>query len=449
MKENKHGEIFGIILKFQDRNKIHEYLEDNLTGHAPKLLKGASLNLIDAVRNCTLSPIFIPVKGNPTNKVVIEIDVRPNSHHCGTTVFWMWAKSKSKIYSKNDIKRHYIRQGTSTKQINMSDKKDRKYFEAAVKNNSEVLQYWEEGTRSLSSLRKVGLGTLRASGETLAKVNIVREAYLQGVIDMRSDNHVMRSISTCIKACDLRLDKITGNMLATLVKILQRNDAHSKGPSKIIMNDEAGGASERKSIKVHRNPRKSQEIVVNDFMDDNETCSQSSSESHELEYANRKAQSTNIHTNSLVPPQVQLRHPKLLKNSNGKKRGLPIKFFWKQWTPDDQIEYKKEVDTSGKDTIIFNPSKDGQFKEWIGFRPSQIRKKDCIKAVRVIRPGLSKQDVKPLSERDLEKVVNEFREQRAKGDTEITEGFLKRLGEKHDFKTGQYEYQTNCFDSRQ
>ena len=424
------------MLKFQDRNKIQEYLEDSLSGHSPKLLKGASLGLMGAVRNFILSPIFIPVKGNPTSKVVIEVDVRPNTHHCGTTIFWVWAGGKSKLQTKNDGKKYYLREGTSTRQINMnnmSEKKELKYLEAAVKKNSEVLQSWEEGTRALSSLRQVRLGTIRTSGEILTKVNIVREAYLQGVIDMRSDNHVMRSISTCIKSCDMRLDKITGSMLATLVKVLQKSDSHSKGASKIIENDNVVKSSETKSRKAPFLD-KSQEFIVNDSISDEndggeENGAQSWSESRKLMNNNRKALlSTKLLNSPLVPPQVQLRHPKLTFQS-----------MWKRITPHEQVEYKKKVDTSGKDTIIYDPTEHGQFKDWIGSTPSQIRRNDGIKAVRVIRPGLSKQEVKPLSDRDLEKVVKEFKKQRAKGDKNITVGFLKRLGEKHGFTTGQYQ----------
>ena len=125
---------------------------------------------------------------------------------------------------------------------------------------------------------------------------------------------------------------------------------------------------------------------------------------------------------SFVPPGVQEQ----------------LKQLWKLWTPNDQENYKKMVDASGKDTIIYDPTKHGQFKDWIGFAPSQIGRDDGIKSVRVIRPGLSKQDVKPLSETDLDKVVNEFKEQSAKGDKTITKEFLKKLGVKHGYTTGQY-----------
>ena len=351
MKENKHGEIFGIVLKFQDRNKIHEYLEDNLTGHAPKLLKGAPLGLIGAVRNCILSPIFIPVKGNPTAKVVIEIDVRPNTHHCGANIFWVWGKSNSKLHVKNDSKKYYLREGTSTRKINMSDKKEEKYLTKVVESNSGVLEsrnLWQLG--DIQTEKKI--------------VNIVR-----GVTDMRSDNHVMGSIVKCLKAWDVSIEKNYASLLGTIINILQKNDQHSKG-----------------------------------FLNTNRSDMQSS------------------------------------ETDPRKKGGFTmLSNLWKRLTPDEQVEYKKEVDTSGKDTIVYDPTKHGQFKDWPGFKPSQIRKTDGIKAVRVIRPGLSKHDVKPLTDGDLEKVVKEFKKQREKGDEKITVGFLTRLGKKHGFTTGQYQ----------
>ena len=72
----------------------------------------------------------------------------------------------------------------------------------------------------------------------MAKVNIVREAFLQGVIDTRSDNRIKRSISACINSCDMKLDKMTGSMLATLVQILQMSDIHTKVSSKSAKNDD-------------------------------------------------------------------------------------------------------------------------------------------------------------------------------------------------------------------
>ena len=315
-----NGEILGITLRFQDRKKVLEYFGDNLTGPAPKLLKGASLALISAIRNCVLSPIFLPLKGHPGNKVIIEVDVRPNSYHCGTTIFWMWGKYKgksiAKLQFKNDCRKYYLREDTSTRKIDMSDKKEEKYLKKVVEDNAGLLQSW--------SPRQ--LGDIPTEQKI---VNIVR-----GVMDMRSDNYVMRSITKCLNAWDMSVNKNSGILLGTLINILQTK-------------------------------------------------------------------------------------------------------LWKRWTPDDQIEYKKKVDTSGKDTIIYDPTKHGHFKDWMGFTPSQIRKEDGVKSVRVIRPGLTKQEVKPLSDRDLEKVVKEFKKQRAKGDEKITVGFLNRLGKKHGFTMGR------------
>ena len=75
--EMKHGEIVGMRVNIQDRYKISEFVEENLIGIAPKMLKNASQNYKRDLRNCVLPPVFIQVEGYPS-KVVIEIDVHPN-----------------------------------------------------------------------------------------------------------------------------------------------------------------------------------------------------------------------------------------------------------------------------------------------------------------------------------------------------------------------------------
>ena len=134
---NLHGEIMGITVEVQDRHKIHEYFEDNLNGIAPKMLKGASQKYIRDLSNCVLPPIFIPIKGNPS-KVVIEIDVHPRVSNCGSTKFWLSENSKK------GSRRYFTREGTSTREINMSVKKDRDFLEDFVKKNSQTLSEWEK-----------------------------------------------------------------------------------------------------------------------------------------------------------------------------------------------------------------------------------------------------------------------------------------------------------------
>ena len=86
----------------------------------------------------------------------------------------------------------------------------------------------------------------------------------------------------------------------------------------------------------------------------------------------------------------------------------------------------------------YDPKSDGgDFKGWFGARPSQIEKAQNIKAVRVIRPGLNEDDLKTVSEDDLEKITKEFVEERAKGDKFITPEFLNKLGKKYGFTTGK------------
>ena len=425
-KGNLHGEILGVPVRFEDRSKIHDYLEANLTGPAPKLLKGASPLLMNAVRQSILSPVFIPLSGYSA-RVVIEVDVRPNSHHCESVVFWMWEKPKSKLQSQNDRKIGYLREGTSTRKFNPSDKKERKYVEAVVRTNSEVLKSWEEAEKPVTrQLRVMRTEDTMKNVSILRDAFLVRDAILEGFIDMRSDKHIMSSIAKCTRT----FDKNTTSLLCTAVKLFQKNDQNSKENLKAIRNEVPGGIIENNSISNDKNEGETGN-QENDFCNEKkESFTPSLSESKEPKIEESlgrpsmpcETQSTRQKNRSFVPPRVQEQ----------------LKQLWKLWTPNDQENYKKMVDASGKDTIIYDPTKHGQFKDWIGFAPSQIGRDDGIKSVRVIRPGLSKQDVKPLSETDLDKVVNEFKEQSAKGDKTITKEFLKKLGVKHGFTTGQY-----------
>ena len=109
----------------------------------------------------------------------------------------------------------------------------------------------------------------------------------------------------------------------------------------------------------------------------------------------------------------------------------------RDWTPEEQIEYKRRVELSGDETLVFDPEKDGSFKDWIGFRPSQIGMDEGIKAVRINRPGLTKEDLNPVTDDELERIMREFEEQRAKGDITITKEFLDNLGLKYGFTIGK------------
>ena len=256
-----------------------------------------------------------------------------------------------KLRAKHVCRLYYLREDTSTRKIDMSEKKEMKYLKKVADDNAGELY-------TTNLMRQ--LGDVRVEDKA-AKI-------IQSVLNLRSDNHVMRaSVAMCLQVWEISKVKKYGTLLDNVFKILQMNDQHS-----------------RPSLKIEGN--------------------------HEQ--------------TSVIEPR--------------KKHGFKLSKLWKRWTPDDQIQYKKKVDTSGKDTIIYDPTMDGEFKDWIGFTPSQIRKQDGIKAVRVIRPGLSKKEVKPRSDKELEKVVKEFKKERAKGDEKITVTFLKRLGKKHGFTTGQY-----------
>ena len=118
--------------------------------------------------------------------------------------------------------------------------------------------------------------------------------------------------------------------------------------------------------------------------------------------------------------------------------GLTIKSS-RDWTPEEQIEYKRRVEASGDETLVFDPEKDGSFKDWTGFRPSQIGMDEGIKAVSVNRRGLTKEDLNPVTDGDLEKTTKEFEEQKAKGDVNITKEFLANLALKYGFTVGKSE----------
>ena len=62
--------------------------------------------------------------------------------------------------------------------------------------------------------------------------------------------------------------------------------------------------------------------------------------------------------------------------------GLSLKSS-RKWTTEEQIEYKRRVKSSGDETLVFDPEKDGSFEDWAGFRPSQIGQDEGIRAVRV------------------------------------------------------------------
>ena len=119
--------------------------------------------------------------------------------------------------------------------------------------------------------------------------------------------------------------------------------------------------------------------------------------------------------------------------------GLTIKSS-RDWTTEEQIEYKKRIESSGLETLVFDPEKEDSFKDWVGFRPSQIGMDKGIKAVRVNRQGLTKEELDPVTSNELEKITKEFEDQRAKGDSSITKEFLIKLGLKHGFTIGMNKF---------
>ena len=117
----------------------------------------------------------------------------------------------------------------------------------------------------------------------------------------------------------------------------------------------------------------------------------------------------------------------------------------KRWSTDEQMQYKTKIKSSSLKTVIYDPAVDGyqdldqdsRFKQWFGARPLQIEKKHGIKAVKVIRQGLTQGDLKSVSEEDLEKITQEFKDKRGEGDRSVTEDFLKELAMKYGFTAGK------------
>ena len=108
----------------------------------------------------------------------------------------------------------------------------------------------------------------------------------------------------------------------------------------------------------------------------------------------------------------------------------------KHWTPSEQIEYKEMVNNCGKTTLIYEPN-NGEFTKWTGFTPLEIGKDKRVRAVGVLRPSLTKQDLKEISTDDRESITRDFEKQRAKGDHAITQEFLKDLGLRYGFTSGK------------
>jgi hypothetical protein len=106
-------------------------------------------------------------------------------------------------------------------------------------------------------------------------------------------------------------------------------------------------------------------------------------------------------------------------------------------TTKEQIKRKEMARASGRETVNFEPDLEGSFEEWKGFQPSKITEDDCIKAVRVMKPGLTRADVNLVAAKDLERLEEEFNAMKAKGDTCITPEYLRDLAVKYKFTQGK------------
>ena len=113
-----------------------------------------------------------------------------------------------------------------------------------------------------------------------------------------------------------------------------------------------------------------------------------------------------------------------------------------KWGVEEQVQYKARIKSSGLETAVYGQDSvdhdiDG-FQRWFGARPSLIEEEQGIKAVKVIRPGLTQEDVKSVSEEDLERITKEFQDKRTEGDRSITKDFIKELAMKYHFTAGKW-----------
>ena len=145
-----HGLVVGVELEPKDHHKIHEWVESNLTGIAPKAFKDNPLAMVEAVRKSLLGPVIIHVTG-AVNRVIIEFDVRPKTIFCGDMMFW--TKFSPNDSSCRTVKRAYQREGTSTHAY--SSERELKRLEVTIKRNAEQLRKEEDKEDAIQSLKKI------------------------------------------------------------------------------------------------------------------------------------------------------------------------------------------------------------------------------------------------------------------------------------------------------
>lgn len=117
--------------------------------------------------------------------------------------------------------------------------------------------------------------------------------------------------------------------------------------------------------------------------------------------------------------------------------GLSVRHS-KTWTMGDQARYKAAFKASEKESNFFDAKRDGGLGNWVGFNPSCVSKDDRIKEVIIMWPGLPEEAMHPVSKQDLGKIIEEFEQQRSKGDRSVTKEFLKNLGKKYCYTMGKW-----------
>jgi hypothetical protein len=127
----------GIHLPKEKWKMIHDIMENHIYGLNPIQFQEVRPEMLAAIRQCARPPVFIPIRrtNGEADYVVIECDVHPTSQACRNTIFFR--KIKLDPLKKKKITREiYLRQGTSTVQIN-EDKSEFEVLRAAARLSDE------------------------------------------------------------------------------------------------------------------------------------------------------------------------------------------------------------------------------------------------------------------------------------------------------------------------
>ncbi len=90
----------------------------------------------------------------------------------------------------------------------------------------------------------------------------------------------------------------------------------------------------------------------------------------------------------------------------------------------------------------------GSFDSWAGAFPSLVAADSGIRSLKVIKPGLTPNHVKPVSDEEMDRMTEEFGKLRAEeGDGHVTRELMFRLGKKYGLTTGKWMVMVGRFNS--